>query len=227
MLRHYFVIAYRNFIRQPGYSALNVLGLTIGLTGCMLILIYIQYELSYDRFFDHADRVYRLVNGNNARTSAALAHPLRSIPEVSGLVRLGPPGGVWMMQHEDQVFYEKLVYWTDESLFDVLSFSLIQGNPETALRAPSTVVITQETARKYFGDENPMGKVIRGDDRMDLRYGLWIHRNDGDDTEGRTQFFKGICFRRRWSRHAQRSSGEAIGVGYAGGGCEPFYLKKS
>lgn len=174
MVSHYLRIALRNMIRQPSYSGLNILGLAIGITSCMLILLYIQHELSYDRFHEKADRIYRVVNGNFARTPPALGPALKEhFPEVEESVRMRGTTNIWMMSYGDNTFLESEVYTVGKDFFSIFSFPLTQGNPEAALDDYSyperTIVISEPMAAKLFGDENPMDKLIRADDTYDLR----------------------------------------------------------
>ena len=174
MVFHYLRIALRNMIRQPGYAAINIFGLAIGITCCMLILLYIRNELSYDRYHEHADRIYRVVNGNSARTPPALGPALKELfPEVGEYARMRGTANIWMMAYGDNAFYESDVFRASRGFFQVFSFPFIRGNPETALddyaHPEQTVVISETMAIKLFGDENPMDKLIRADDEEDLR----------------------------------------------------------
>ena len=174
MFTHYLTIARRNLLKHRGYSLINIVGLAVGLACCVIILLYVQDELSYDRHHPHADRTYRIVNGTNAKTPPPLVTSLQeNFPEIESFVRLRPSIGTWLMEHEETIFVETQVFWADPSLFEVFDFQLIQGNPETALvsasqNVPTTVIINETTAKKFFGDEDPMGKVIRADDNWDL-----------------------------------------------------------
>ena len=174
MLYHYLRSALRNLIRQPGYDGINIVGLAIGITCCMLILLYIQNELGYDRFHEHADRIYRVVNDNSARTPPAVGPALKDqFPEVEEYTRMRGTVNIWMMAYRDNTFYESDVYRVSKDFFKIYTFPLIQGNPETALddseNPGQTVVISESMATKLFGDENPMDKLIRADDEEDLR----------------------------------------------------------
>ena len=174
MVFHYLSVAFRNLIRQPGYTSINILGLAIGITCCMLIVLYIQHELSYDRFHEKADRIYRVVNGNFARTPPALGLALKEqFPEVEEFVRMRGTTNIWMMSYGDNTFLESDVYTVGKGFFNVFSFPLKQGNPETALDdfayPERAIVISEPMAAKLFGDENPMDKFIRADDRYDFR----------------------------------------------------------
>ncbi len=174
MVFHYLRIALRNMIRQPGYAGINILGLAIGITCCMLILLYIRNELSYDRFHDHADRIYRVVNGNSARTPPAVGPAFKELfLEVEEYARMRGTANIWMMAYGDNAFFESDVFRASRGVFKVFSFPLVRGNPQTALddyaHPEQTVVISETMATKLFGDENPMGKLIRADDEEDLR----------------------------------------------------------
>ncbi len=174
MVSHYLRIALRNMIRRPGYDGLNVIGLAIGITCCMLILLYIRNELSYDRYHEHADRIYRVVNGDSARTPPAAGPALKELfPEVEEYARMRGAINIWMMSYKETGFNESDVYRASKGVFDVFSFPLVRGNPQTALddfaHPEQAVVISESMALKLFGDEDPMGKVIRADDEIDLR----------------------------------------------------------
>ena len=171
MLKHYFIIAVRNLTRYKSFALNNILGLTIGFACAISILLYVQNELSYDRYHEKADRIYRIVEGSDVKTQPLLGPALKEeFPEVERFLRIQGTAGIWLMAYEDRVFYETDVAWADETLFDLFSFQLLRGNPETALKDPFSVVITRSTARKMFGDVDPMGKVIVADNGFaDLR----------------------------------------------------------
>ncbi len=161
MLKHYFTISARNLLRYKHYAALNTLNLAVGIACAVLIGLYIQDERQYDRYHANADRIYRIVNGSNAKTTSALGPALqRLLPEVRSFVRLSPPSGGWVIRYKDQSFFEDRVFWADPDLFSVFSFPMVQGNPDLALRDPWTVVITESMARKYFGNADPLGETI-------------------------------------------------------------------
>ena len=156
MLSHYFRVAVRNLVKQRGYSLINILGLAAGMTCCLFIVLFVRDELSYDRYHEHADRIYRIVEGGNVQTISALAPMMKeNLPEVEEYIRLRGTAGIWMMRYEDKTFYEKQVGWADGSLFDVFSFRLIEGDPNTALVAPFSVVLTTSTARKPHHNTRP------------------------------------------------------------------------
>ncbi len=164
MLKSYMTIAIRHMVRQKGYTAINVLGLAVGMVCATLIFAYVDFELSYDRYHEKADRIYRVAVNNDARTPPALGPALQEdFPEVLSYVRLLPTTGTWIMKHEQNIYYENRVYWADGTLFDIFDFPLVRGDPRTALEPPLSVVISEDTARKYFGATEPMGKTIIAD----------------------------------------------------------------
>jgi len=164
MFNSYLTIAIRHMTRQKGYTAINVLGLAVGMVCAILIFLYVDFELSYDRYHENAGRIYRVAVNNDARTPPALAPALQEdFPEITRSVRLLPTTGVWIMKHAENLYYENRVYWADNALFDILDFPLIQGDPLSALVAPLSVVISEDTAQKYFGETDPMGKTIIAD----------------------------------------------------------------
>ncbi|HEX9652656.1 MAG TPA: ABC transporter permease [bacterium] len=170
MLKNYVKIALRNLIKQKSYSLINIAGLAIGLTCAILILLYVQFELSYDRFHDHADRLYRIawMSGNpQTRTPHPMALAMaQDFPEVTEATTLSPIWGPGLtrpklsVRYEDKRFDEPGFYSADSTFFKVFSFNLLRGDPERALKVPGGVVITEEIAKKYFGDEDPLNKIL-------------------------------------------------------------------
>ncbi len=164
LLNHYFTIGARYLLRHKHYAVLNTLNLAVGMACAILIGLYIQDERQYDRYHANADRIYRIVNGTNAKTTSALGPALqRLLPEVRSFVRLSPPSGGWVVRHEDRSFFEDRVFWADLELFGIFDFPMVQGNPELALQDPWTVVITESMARKYFGGAEPLGETVTFD----------------------------------------------------------------
>lgn len=172
MLWSYVKIAIRNVVRQKLYSSINILGLAVGVAACITILLYVQDELSYDRYHKKADRIYRValsavIGGNefNAALSAApvAATLLEEFPEVEAITRISYIGGYPVIRYEDRVYSEELYTAADSTVFDVFDIPFIIGDPKTALTEPNSLVMTESTARRYFGDENPMGKMMTSD----------------------------------------------------------------
>lgn len=173
MLRNYLKIALRNFRSRLGYTLINVVGLAVGLAACLLIALWVQDELSYDDFHTHADRIVRvtmaLSNKGPYATTPSLVAPVltRTLPEVQKAVRIfdATDYGPYVVQHSDRMFQEERFFYADSTFFDLFSFAFVAGSPETALTRPNTVVLTESTARKYFGDENALGKTITANNR--------------------------------------------------------------
>ncbi len=171
MLRNYITITLRTLKRNKGYAIINIGGLAVGLACCILIALYVRHELSYDDFHAKAARMYRVVEysrmGAESRGdlihSAQLAPALeREFPGVINAVRLSYRLGTdVLVRRGEDAFYEDGFYFVDSTFFDVFSFPLIRGNPQTALQQPFGVVLTQEAAKRYFGSENPVGQTIR------------------------------------------------------------------
>ena len=176
MVTNYLKIAFRNIIRNKGYSFINIAGLAIGICCCILILLYVQDELSYDRQYEKANRTYRvfirgvLAGGaemNMAITTAPLAHTLlQEYPEVEQVTRFRN-FGFPVVRYQDKVFSEERFFWADSTFFEVFTLKFLRGNPKTALTQPNTVVLTRSTAEKYFGEEDPIGKSLNTDNRRD------------------------------------------------------------
>ncbi|WP_077923205.1 ABC transporter permease [Spirosoma sp. 209] len=168
MLQSYVKIAWRNLVRNRAFSAINIVGLALGLATCLLIMLFVLDELSYDRYNDKADRMVRVVfhavmNGgeiNEANVMPPVAQTLKAdYPEVEDATRIhtvGSPG----ITVGDKSFRDDQLAYVDSNFLQVFTLPLIQGDAKTALIQPNTAVITQEMARKYFGNENPLGKFV-------------------------------------------------------------------
>ena len=167
MLRNYLKIAWRNLTRNKTNTFINVVGLAMGLAACLLLLTYLQNELSYDAFHAKADRIARVTMeytaegqvGHVAETGTKVAPELaRNFSEIEAAARLIP--GQATVRVGEQTFAEKNVLYADSSLFSIFSFPLKKGNPKRALAGPNLVVLSEATAAKYFGIQNPVGKVL-------------------------------------------------------------------
>jgi ABC-type antimicrobial peptide transport system permease subunit len=166
MFKNYFKIAFRNIIHQKVFSSINIFGLAIGMACTMLILLWVQDELSYDKFHKNADNIYLVIrenaNDKMAVTSALLSPALKQeLPEVenSTCIMKLPEGFNFLIQNGDKGFEEN-VSFAASNLFDVLSFKLKKGDPATVLKDPNSVVITEEIEKKYFGNEDAIGKPL-------------------------------------------------------------------
>jgi len=170
MISNFIKIAYRNIIKDKFYSLLNIIGLSIGIASCLLILLYIVDELSYDRFFTDHERIYRVATYgrfgeqeeiNAAVSSAPMAEGFKStIPEIEAITRLRTTDLIFKINED--LYKESEVLYADSSLFDVLDFSFILGNPEKALTDPYAIVLTEKTAIKYFSREMVSSGEILG-----------------------------------------------------------------
>ena len=168
MLKNYLKVALRNLRRYKTYSFINIFGLAVGIACCLLILLWIQDELSYDKFHKNADRIYRVSAEFNyagrpdhfAHTPAPLAPALcNEFPEVIGAVRFA---GGWreLIAYGDKQFWVRRFVRADPNIFDVFTFPLAKGDPQKALKELYSIVITEEMAQKFFGDEDPLGKIL-------------------------------------------------------------------
>jgi putative ABC transport system permease protein len=167
MLRNYLRTALRNLWRHKTFSFLNILGLTIGMSACFLIFLYVRFELSYDNFHSKEDRIYRMVCNIKTPTellkipvcSAPMALNAKlEFPEVEKFVRFGLQSNLF--RKGDLKFQEDRTGYTDSTFFEVFDFPLIHGNPTTALREPLSVVMSETSAKKYFGTADPMGQHL-------------------------------------------------------------------
>ncbi len=167
MLKNYFKIAFRNLWRHKTFSFINIIGLTVGLTACFLIFLFVSFEMSYDSFHSKSDRIYRLVtdlktpseNMHIPITSWAFAPKIKSeLPEVESFTRISQES--LLIKKDNLKFQEDNILFADSSLFKVFDFKLIQGNPETVLKDPFNIVLSETAAKKYFGTEDPMGKTV-------------------------------------------------------------------
>jgi putative ABC transport system permease protein len=167
MIRNYFKTAWRNLFRDRFYSLINISGLAIGLAVFMLIALYVIYELSFDRYHVNAGRIFRIVE--NLRTENELllqstsSPPMgpalqRDFPEVKSYVRFAGFDGVIRIGEDS--FHEQNCYLADSTVFEIFSWLLLKGNPQTALTEPNTAVLTASTAKRLFGDQDPVGETI-------------------------------------------------------------------
>ena len=169
MLKNYFKTAFRNLGKNKSHALISILGLAIGMAVCILLLLYIKHELSYDRFNKNADHIYRLCQPQHPyqapQTAKLLADNLLEIKDHARILISGND----MIQYKEKKYMEKenCLAYADASLFRIFSFKFKQGVPEKALQQPFTMVISEKAARKYFGNENPIGKVLRLNNQHD------------------------------------------------------------
>lgn len=176
MFRNYIKVAMRHLMRNKGITFINIAGLAIGMACCILIVMFVKHELSYNNFHKRGKEIYRLVyemkhqNGvveHASNTQFAAAPALkREISKIKESTRVFNSRGVVIASGSD-IYRQENVLFADEDFFSMFSFPLIQGNAASVLKDPYTVVLTESTARKYFGNENPVGKALRVQDDYD------------------------------------------------------------
>lgn len=175
MLKNNLKMALRNLWKSKGFTAINIMGLAIGISTCLLITLYVVDELSYDKFNTKASRIYRvnvdLKFGGKEQKFAVGPAPLaftavKKFPQVENAVRFRSYGPS-VIKKDGQNIRENRIIFADSTLFDVFTFNMINGDPKKALIAPRTIVINETTAKKYFGDDNAVGKTLRFDNTTD------------------------------------------------------------
>ncbi|MFC5411003.1 ABC transporter permease [Larkinella bovis] len=202
MLTNYLKIAIRTLRKQRGFTFINVFGLALGLACCLLITLYVVDELSYDRFHEKADRIYRInadikFGGNDMRMAVS-PDPmgptlLKDYPQVENFVRLHHRGD-WLVKRAGQPnnLREKDIIFADSTLFDVFTLPLVAGDAKRALTEPNTVVISESAAKRHFGNQNPVGQTLVFDNQLTCRV-TGVMRNMPTNSHFRTDFF--LCMR--------------------------------
>ncbi|WP_373522172.1 ABC transporter permease [Aquiflexum sp.] len=179
MLKNYLKIAWRNLLKKKAYSFINIFGLGLGMACCFMIFMFVQDELSYDTYHEKGDRIYRLTHGslpsedqpenaganpfwvwNNAPVGPALKS---YFPEVDKVVQFSGSSDILLTDGENS-YQEEGVFFMDSTAFDVFSWKVVKGDPKNALTAPYSMVMTESTAKRYFGNEDPIGKTMKGSD---------------------------------------------------------------
>ena len=179
MLRNYWKIAFRNMAKYKFISFINLFGLTIGMACCLLILTYILHEVSYDKYNSKADRIYRVTRSFNNKEGIVSLHlgavappfgPLlkNEFPDIQKMTRLLLMG-TSPIHYKDKIFNEKDIFCADSNFISIFDVPLIKGDPSTALNDPFCVLLTEEIAKKYFGEEDPMNKVIRLNNQLNFK----------------------------------------------------------
>lgn len=167
MFRNYLKIAYRNLLRHKVFSFINIMGLAVGMTACFLIFLYVRFELSYDNIHSKKENIYRLVTDvitpsetiHAGITSWPMGPNIKNdFPEVEAFVRV--QSTPMLVTKEDKKFQEEKVMWADSTFFKLFDFNLKKGDRNTALKDVFTVVISESTAKKYFGTSDPMGQTL-------------------------------------------------------------------
>lgn len=161
MFKNYLKIAYRNVLKNKICSSINITGLAVGIAVCLLILQYVTFELSYDKFHKNLDDIYRLELEGFAGSHGAAAQAVKeAFPEVRDYVKLNLSNTEGIYANEDIKFREEKVFFATDSFFNVFSFNLLKGDPKTALSEVNSAVLSESTAKKYFGSQDPAGKSI-------------------------------------------------------------------
>jgi len=165
MIKNYLLTAIRNIIRQPIFSIINISGLAIAVTCVICITLWVQDELSFDKFHNRSDRIYRIIMnmgqyGNLAVTPPPLINKMKDdFPEVVTVTRIKECSKV-IIKNEDRIFYEDDGLFVDPGFFKMFSFNLIKGSHEELLDEPFNMVITEDMADKYFGEDDPVNKIL-------------------------------------------------------------------
>jgi hypothetical protein len=178
MLKNYFKITFRNFFKHKGYSFINILGLAVGIALFILMFLYVHYEFGYDKFNEHYDRIYRIGNHevNRGYMAPAIGEEIDEVvPEIEKVARVAFRGN-YLIQYtsSDQnqkvnSFTVRSFAWCDESIFDIFTLPFVSGDPKTALIDPWSLVLTESTAKRLFGSQNPVGETVRLQTRYDFK----------------------------------------------------------
>ncbi len=176
MIKNYLILTLRNLRSNKGYFIINLLGLTIGITSFILITLWIKAETSYDKFHKNAQNIYRvdyllyeegILEQHSASGSSGVGKEIKNMfPEVEDYTRFYRTES--LVKYGDKTFKEKNILYAQSSFFDIFSFPLSDGKADSSILAINHAVITEETARKYFGDENPIGKMLTIDGANDF-----------------------------------------------------------
>src|SRR5512145_752573 len=172
MFKNHLKIALRNSLKHKSHALINVFGLAVGMACCLLILLYLQEEWTFDAFHSKRDRIYR-INKKVIAESSEVTHTVempgnfaptlvQDYPEVESAVRLRPWWSEMLVTHGEKKLKIDHVVFTDSTFFRIFDFALLAGDPQHVLRQPLTAVITEEVAQQFFGDADPMGQVLEG-----------------------------------------------------------------
>ncbi|HEX8659605.1 MAG TPA: ABC transporter permease [Hymenobacter sp.] len=170
MFKNYFLVAYRNLIRHKGFSFLNIAGLALGLTACLLIGLFVHDELQFDKFVPHGDQIYRLYSEHPKSETSETAAPVppmyatalkQDFPEVEQTMRILMQSSVDLLEVGEKKIYVENSVIADSTFFKIFELPFKYGSPDHALDAPTSIVLAEDVATKFFGNENPIGKEIK------------------------------------------------------------------
>lgn len=190
MLKNYLKTTFRNLIRKKGLSFINIAGLSVGMACCVLILLFVHYEFSFDKGHENAENLYRVlyrISGTfrgksyfNTTTGALALAMKENFPEVIGAARVWQKGE-GIVHYQNRFFKETQIYYADPDFLGMFSIPLIHGDSKTALANPQAILLSQETSRKYFGDEDPMGKTLLMDNNQEYQV-TGVFRNASENS---------------------------------------------
>jgi len=178
MFQNYMKVTLRTIRRHKGFSFINILGLAVGMACVIIILLWIQYELSFDTHHEKAKNIFRVAIGNEpegktAQEKLVVTPPalspalLADFPEISASARLSRGGGEKLFSYEDKYFLESC-YAVDPSFFDMFTFEFLEGNASTVFSDPYAIVLSEKMSKKFFGNQDPLGKIIQFDQKADF-----------------------------------------------------------
>jgi len=179
MFKNYFKIAFRNIWKQKGYSFINIFGLAVGLACAILIITFIQNELSYDKFNKKSDRIYRVTREWFNKNGESSFHLARVAPPIGPLLKNDFPQIIReevrflhdnaFLEINNNPIIENNFYWAEQSAFKIFTIDFLEGDPESALKEPNSLVLTESAAKKYFRNEDPLGKTIKYEHQLDMK----------------------------------------------------------
>lgn len=165
MLKNYFVTAFRNLRKNKVFSFINIFGLAVGMASCLLSSLYLHHEITFDNFHSSPQNIFRVVLDTYRREGAFATTPLpvgpalqEELPAIQHMTRFMKMEN-YLVRHEEKTFFETMTV-VDSGFFNVFSFALSKGNPRKVLNEPNQIVLTEDMAKKYFGDEDPIGKLL-------------------------------------------------------------------
>ena len=219
MFKNYLKVAFRSLNKNRTYAFINILGLALGLAITILVFMFVKDEISYDKHWDASQRIYRTgikfnmmgQQGDIPASCSPMAHTLRTeFTDVETATRLRPQGGEVLMRHEQKTLYIQNSTFADSTFFKVFDYKFVHGDPNTVLREENAIVLTEETAKKLFGDKNAMGEIVNYDNRSDyivrgivkepnghshFQFDMFMARNDMDQIWLNNNFYTYVKLR--------------------------------